>query len=165
MLSRRAADCLTARVFDSATLHHGCRLDAYREGDTYYIDIDLPGIDPATIDMTVDDSVLTVRAERTPAEREGLRLVVADRPDATFTRQVFLSDAMSEAMSGAISDAISGPVSGAMAGVRDDVLDTDRLDATYDNGVLTLRIPLAERNRPRRIEITPATAPALAPAA
>jgi HSP20 family protein len=137
MLSRRAADCLTARVFDSATLHQGCRLDAYREGDTYYIDIDLPGIDPATIDMAVDDSVLTVRAERTPAEREGLRLVVADRPDGTFTRRVFLSDAM----------------------------DTDRLDATYDGGVLTLRIPLAEPSRPRQVEITPPTAPALAPAA
>jgi HSP20 family protein len=137
MLSRRAADCLTARVFDSATRHQGCRLDAYREGDTYYIDIDLPGIDPATIDMAVDDSVLTIRAERTPAEREGLRLVVADRPDGTFTRRVFLSDAM----------------------------DTDRLDATYDGGVLTLRIPLAEPSRPRQVEITPATAPALAPAA
>jgi HSP20 family protein len=137
MLSRRAADCLTARVFDSATLRGGCRLDAYREGDTYYIDIDLPGIDPATIDVTVDDTVLTVRAERKVAERDGLRLVVADRPAGAFTRQVFVSDAM----------------------------DTDRLDASYDNGVLTLRIPLADPGRPRRVEITPETAPALAPAA
>ena len=134
MVSRRAAGCVTARVFDSATRRHGCRLDAYREGDTFYVDVDLPGIDPATIDMTVDDSVLTVRAERTPTEREGLRLVVADRPHGTFTRQVFLSDAM----------------------------DTDRLDASYDHGVLTLRIPLAEASR---VETTPATAPALATAA
>ncbi len=137
MLSRRAADCLTARVFDSDTLHHGCRLDAYREGDTFYIDIDLPGIDPVTIDVAVHDSILTVRAERTPAEREGRRRVVTDRPGGTVTRRV----------------------------VRSDAMDTDRLDARYDDGVLTLRIPLAEPSRPRPVEITPATAPALAPAA
>jgi HSP20 family protein len=137
MLSRRAAESLTARVFDSATRTGGCRLDAYREDDTYYVDIDLPGIDPATIDVTVDRTVLTVRAERKRTEREGLRLVVAERPAGAFTRRVFVSDA----------------------------LDTDRLDATYENGVLTLRIPITAQDKPHRVEITPATSPDLAPAA
>ena len=75
MLLRTAAvrdfDRLTARVFDTATRTSGCRLDAYRDGDTFYIDIDLPGVDPAGIDVTVDGKVLTVRAERHQPAGEG----------------------------------------------------------------------------------------------
>jgi HSP20 family protein len=122
----RDVDRLTARVFDSAARSSGARLDAYRDGDTFVIDIDLPGIDPAGIDITVDRKVLTVRAERKRVEREGLRLVVGERPMGTFTRQVFLSD----------------------------TLDTDRLEARYDNGVLTLSIPVIEQAKPRKVEIT-----------
>jgi HSP20 family protein len=121
----RDLDRLTARVFDSATRSSGCRLDAYREGDAFYIDIDLPGVDPASIDVTVDRKVLTIRAERKRAEREGLRHVVAERPMGTFTRQVSLSAS----------------------------LDTDRLEAKYDNGVLTLSIPVVEQAEPRKFEI------------
>ncbi|WP_328460817.1 Hsp20/alpha crystallin family protein [Actinoplanes sp. NBC_00393] len=102
----RELERLTARVF--ATRDTGARLDAYREDDTFVIDIDLPGVDPASIDITVDDKVLTVRAERKRA------LVVAERPMGTVARQVFLSAK----------------------------LDTDRLDARYDDGVLTLSIPV-----------------------
>jgi HSP20 family protein len=121
----RDLDRLTARVFDTATRSSGARLDAYRDGDTFYIDIDLPGVDPASIDVTVDRKVLTVRAERKRVEREGLQFVVAERPMGTFTRQVFLSDS----------------------------LDTDRLEAKYDNGVLALSIPVTERAKPRKVEI------------
>jgi HSP20 family protein len=141
MLLRSAAvrdlDCLTARVFDSATLSTGARLDAYREGDTFYIDIDLPGTDPAGIDITVDREVLTIRAERKRVEQEGRRPIAAERPKGTFTRQVFLSDN----------------------------LDTDRLEARCDNGVLTLSIPITETVRPRTVEITTGTTPELAAAA
>ena len=122
----RDLDRLTARVFDSATRTSGARLDAYRIDETFHIDIDLPGVDPAGIDITVDRKVLTVRAERKRVEREGLRLVVGERPMGTFTRQVFLSD----------------------------TLDTDRLEARYDNGVLTLSIPVTETAKPRKVEIT-----------
>jgi HSP20 family protein len=122
----RDLDRLTARVFDSATRSSGARLDAYRDGDTFVIDIDLPGVDPASIDVTVDRKVLTVRAERKRPQREGLQLVVAERPMGTFSRQVFLSD----------------------------TLDTDRLDARYDNGVLTLTIPVTEKAKPRKFEIS-----------
>ena len=124
----RDLDRLTARVFDTATRSSGARLDAYRIHDHFYIDIDLPGVDPASIDITVDRKVLSVRAERKRADREGVRYVVAERPMGTVSRQVFLSDS----------------------------LDTDRLEARYDNGVLTLTIPVAETGKPRKFEIAAA---------
>jgi len=130
MLLRNATvrdfDRLTARVFDTATRTSGCRLDAYRDGDTYHIDIDLPGVDPADIDVTVDGTVLTVRAERHHTDGEEPQPV---RPLETCSRQVTLSDA----------------------------LDTDRLEARYDDGVLTLRIPVTRTAAPRTFEVTPTT--------
>jgi HSP20 family protein len=112
----RDPDRLTARVFDSATRSSGCRLDAYREGDTFYVDIDLPGVEPAGIDVTADGKTLTVRVER---KHDGKRAL------GTCSSQVDLSD----------------------------TLDTDRLEAKYDNGVLTLRIPVLEPGaKPREAE-------------
>jgi HSP20 family protein len=122
----RDFDRLTARVFETAARSSGARLDAYREGDTFFIDVDLPGVDPAGIDITVDRKVLTVRAERRRPEREGLSYVVAERQVGAVTRQVFLSE----------------------------TLDTDRLDARYENGVLTLSIPVTEQAKPRKIAVT-----------
>jgi HSP20 family protein len=121
----RDLDRLTARVFDSATRNSGARLDAYRIDDTFHIDIDLPGVDPAGIDITVDNKVLTVRAERKRVEGDNVRYLVAERPVGSVSRQVFLSD----------------------------TLDTDRLDARCENGVLTLRIPVREKAEPRKIEV------------
>ena len=128
MVLRTDFDRLTTRVFDSATRTGGARLDAYREGDSFFIDIDLPGVDPASIDLTVDRKVLSVRAERKRVEREGVTYVVAERPMGPVSRQVFLSDS----------------------------LDTDRLDARYDNGVLTLSIPVTEKAKPRRFDVAAA---------
>lgn len=116
---------LTARVLEGSTRSSGARLDAYRVDGTYFIDIDLPGVDAAAIDITVDGKVLTVRAERRRADQENVRVVIAERPMGTFTRQVVLSER----------------------------LDTDRLEARHDNGVLTLSIPVLERS-PRRVEVT-----------
>jgi HSP20 family protein len=121
----RDLDRLTARVFDSATRSSGARLDAYRIDETFHIDIELPGVDPAGIDITVDNKVLTVRAERKRVEGENVRYLVAERPTGPVSRQVFLSD----------------------------TLDTDRLDARYENGVLTLSIPVREKAEPRKIEV------------
>jgi len=126
----RDLDRLTARVFDSATRNSGARLDAYRIDETFHIDIDLPGVDPAGIDITVDRKVLTVRAERKRAEGDNVRYVVAERQVGPVSRQVFLSD----------------------------TLDTDRLDARYENGVLTLSIPVREKAQPRKIEVSAGTA-------
>ncbi|MCZ9345629.1 Hsp20/alpha crystallin family protein, partial [Streptomyces sp. TRM76130] len=80
-----------------------------------------PGIDPETIELDVERNVLNVRAERRSPAPEGAETVVAERPTGTFTRQLFLGE----------------------------TLDTERIDASYDAGVLTLRIPVAEQAKPR----------------
>ena len=102
-------------------------MDAYRKGDSFLIQFDLPGIDAESIDLTVEDNVLTVKAERpAPPMTEGVEKLVAERVYGTFTRQVFLGDN----------------------------LDTDKIEANYEQGVLTLSIPVAAHAKPRRIPIT-----------
>lgn len=101
-------------------------MDAYRSGDDFLVQFDLPGVDPETIELDVERNILNVRAERRSPAPEGAETVVAERPHGTFTRQLFLGD----------------------------TLDTERIDATYGAGVLTLRIPVAEQTKPRRIRIS-----------
>ncbi|HWD82300.1 MAG TPA: Hsp20/alpha crystallin family protein [Kribbella sp.] len=102
-------------------------LDAYRSGDEYVIAFDLPGVAPDAIELDVERNVLTVKAERRPAEvPEDVEMQVAERPLGVFSRQLFLGE----------------------------TLDTDKIEAHYDAGVLTLRIPIAEQAKPRRIEVT-----------
>ncbi|RKN21422.1 Hsp20/alpha crystallin family protein [Micromonospora musae] len=100
-------------------------MDAYRDGDFFYAAFDLPGVDPESIDCTVERNVLTVRAERRRPTDDKVELVAAERPMGLFTRQLFLGD----------------------------TLDADQLEAGYENGVLTLRIPVAERAKPRRVPV------------
>jgi HSP20 family protein len=100
--------------------------DAYRNGDEFVIAFDLPGVDADAIDIDVERNVLTVRAERRPIDLgEQATAQLSERPLGVFSRQLFLGDA----------------------------LDTDRIDAGYDNGVLVLRIPIAERAKPRKITV------------
>ncbi|NJC85990.1 Hsp20/alpha crystallin family protein [Planosporangium mesophilum] len=99
--------------------------DAEREGDWFYVHFDLPGVDPESIDLTVERNVLTVRAERQRPRRQGVESVITERPMGTFSRQMFLGE----------------------------TLDTDQLEASYEAGVLTLRIPVAEQAKPRKIAI------------
>jgi len=101
-------------------------MDAYRRGDRFLIHLDLPGVDADAIELTVEQNVLTVRAERRFEPEEGDDPVVSERPQGTFTRQLLLGES----------------------------LDTDRLEADYDQGVLTLRIPVAEQAKPRRVQVT-----------
>ncbi|MGV9565235.1 Hsp20/alpha crystallin family protein [Streptomyces sp. NPDC003480] len=122
----RELDRLTQQVFGSATRPAAMQMDAYRVGDEFVVHFDLPGIDPETIELDVERHVLNVRADRRSPAPEGAEMVVAERPAGTFTRQLFLGD----------------------------TLDTERIDASYNAGVLTLRIPVAEEAKPRRIEIT-----------
>jgi HSP20 family protein len=100
-------------------------LDAWREGDEFVIELDLPGVDPASIDLDVERNVLTIRAER-PALGDEHELLAAERPRGVFSRQLILGD----------------------------TLDTERVLAHYEGGVLALRIPVAERAKPRKITIT-----------
>ena len=101
-------------------------MDAYRDGEQFVVHFDLPGLDPSSVDLNVERNVLTVKAERIPSYGAQVELQVAERPRGVFSRQLFLGD----------------------------TLDADRIEATYDAGVLTLRIPIAEKAKPRKIEIT-----------
>lgn len=100
-------------------------MDAYRRGDDVVLRFDLPGVDPQSIDLTVDQNVLSIRAERQPETEEGAEMLAAERAHGTFTRRVFLGD----------------------------MLDMDRINAEYHNGVLELTIPVSERAKPRKIEV------------
>jgi HSP20 family protein len=101
-------------------------LDAYRRGEQFFVHLDLPGVDADSIDLTTEQNVLTIRAERRFNTHEEDEIIVNERPQGTFSRQLFLSDA----------------------------LDADNIQATYEQGVLTLEIPVAERAKPRRIQVT-----------
>jgi HSP20 family protein len=100
-------------------------MDAYRRGDAFHVELDLPGIDPDAIELTVEQNVLMIRAERRFEPQEGDEILVSERPQGVFSRQLLLSDS----------------------------LDNDNLDAEYVNGVLRLTIPVAEQAKPRRIEV------------
>ena len=100
-------------------------MDAYRDGDSFVVHFDLPGVDPGSIDLTVERNVLTVKAERRWAPAEGQEVLTAERAQGSFSRQLFLAE----------------------------TLDVDHIEANYDAGVLTLRIPVAEKAKPRRVEI------------
>ena len=122
----RELDRLTQQVFGTAARPAAMPMDAYRHGDSFYVCLDLPGIDPDSIDLTVEQNVLTVRAERRPAQADGAQMIVAERPYGTFTRQVFLGE----------------------------TLDADSIAADYAAGVLTLTIPVREQAKPRTIQVT-----------
>ncbi|MFF7241878.1 Hsp20/alpha crystallin family protein [Streptomyces collinus] len=101
-------------------------MDAYREGDEYVVAFDLPGVSPEAIDIDVERNMLTVKAERRPAAKsDSVQMELSERPLGAFSRQIVLAD----------------------------TLDTERIEADYDAGVLTLRIPIAERAKPRKIAI------------
>lgn len=126
----RELDRLTAQVLGNtpATWSRpaAMAMDAYRAGDEFVVCFDLPGVDPDAIELDVERNVLTVKAERrSPVTGEQVEMQVAERPLGAFSRQLFLGD----------------------------TLDTERIDAGYDAGVLTLRIPIAEKAKPRKIAI------------
>jgi HSP20 family protein len=100
-------------------------MDAWRDGDTFHVEFDLPGVNPDSIDLDVERNVVTVKAER-PARADNAELIAAERPRGVFSRQLILGDN----------------------------LDTERIAAAYDAGVLTLKIPVAEQAKPRKISIT-----------
>jgi HSP20 family protein len=122
----RQLDRLAEQVFGTVARPAAMPMDAWREGQHFVLEFDLPGIDPASIDLDVERNVLTVRAERRPSTGPDVELVAAERPRGVFSRQVILGDA----------------------------LDTDKITAAYTSGVLRLTIPVAERAKPRKIAIS-----------
>jgi HSP20 family protein len=123
----RDLDRLTQQVFGTTSRPALMAMDAWRDHDKFVVEFDLPGIDVDSIDLDVERNVLTVRADR-PA-REGIEeLVAAERPRGLFSRQLMLGD----------------------------TLDTDRVTASYQAGVLRLEIPVAEKSKPRKISVSTA---------
>ncbi|KHK97858.1 hypothetical protein LK09_09675 [Microbacterium mangrovi] len=100
-------------------------MDAWRDGETFLVEFDLPGVDAQSIDLDVERNVVTVRAERSLRASDA-ELIAAERPRGVFSRQLVLGDN----------------------------LDTENIAASYDDGVLTLRIPVAEEAKPRKISVT-----------
>ena len=100
-------------------------VDLFRDGDRYVLNADLPGIDPGSVDIDLDGHVLTIRAERTAASQQGAKWIARERPHGSYVRQFNLGDG----------------------------IDTERISATYDNGVVSVVIPVSERAKPRKIEI------------
>jgi HSP20 family protein len=107
-------------------------MDLFRSGDHYVLSVDLPGADPGSIDVNVDDRTLTIRAQRTARTEDGVQWLAKERPVGTYARQLTVGRG----------------------------LDLDAITASYADGVLSLTIPVAEEARPRRIEVTTGGTPA-----
>ena len=122
----REFDRLAQQVLGTAARPAAMPMDAWQEGEEFVVALDLPGVAVDSVDIDVERNVLTVRAERKDLTGENTELIAAERPRGIFSRQLILGDA----------------------------LDTQAVKASYDAGVLTLRIPMAEKAKPRRIEIT-----------
>ncbi len=123
----RELDRLTQQVLGTnGTLAHPSvmPMDAWRDGDTFHVEFDLPGVNPDSIDLDVERNVVTVKAERPPRARDA-EAIAAERPRGVFSRQLILGDN----------------------------LDTEHIAASYHSGVLILQIPVAEQAKPRKISI------------
>jgi HSP20 family protein len=121
----RDFDRLAQQVLGTPARPAAMPIDAYRHGDEFVVEFDLPGVDTGSIDLVVEKNVLTVHAQRQRTALDGVELLVSERPQGTFSRQLFLGEG----------------------------LDTERIDASYADGVLTLRLPVAEKAKPRRVPI------------
>ncbi|MEV0686271.1 HSP20 family small heat-shock protein [Nocardia sp. NPDC050378] len=120
----RDLDRFTQQVLGTAARPTVMPMDAWREGDEFFVEFDLPGIDPSSLDLDIERNVVTVRASR-PELDSSREMLAAERPRGVFSRQLFLGEG----------------------------LDTDNVRAEYTDGVLRLTIPVAEKAKPRKIEI------------
>jgi len=121
----RDLDRLTQQLLGTTARPALMTMDAWREGDEFVVEFDLPGVSPDSVDLDVERNVLTVRAER-PALNGDRELIAAERPRGVFSRQLILGDN----------------------------LDMENVGASYNGGVLTVRIPVAEQAKPRKIMIS-----------
>ncbi|MFB2580987.1 Hsp20/alpha crystallin family protein [Herbiconiux sp. P15] len=100
-------------------------VDLYREADRYVLNADLPGVDPGSVDIDVDGQLLTIRAQRTAGSAEGVKWLAQERPAGSYLRQFSIGEGV----------------------------DTAGISASYDNGVLSVIIPVSERAKPRKIQV------------
>jgi HSP20 family protein len=127
----RMTEQLLGASTGSARVPRFMPMDLYRSGDHYVLHADLPGIDPGSVDVHVDNGTLTIRAERSGRTEQDVQWLASERFTGTFQRQLALGEG----------------------------IDTDAISATYDNGVLSVTIPVAEKAKPRRIEVSGQSAP------
>ena len=126
----RELDRLMSMAASGTRAPLGMPLDVYRgEDGSYHVEADLPGVDPDSIEVIVDSGALTIQAERTPAYLESQQVIVAERSQGSFARQLSLGEGV----------------------------DSENLAADYADGVLHVTIPASQRSQPRRVEITHAT--------
>jgi HSP20 family protein len=118
-------DRLASSVFDTARTPRLMPVDLFRDGDQYVLSADLPGIDPASVDLDVDGQLLTIRAERHAPLDENVKWISHERPYGSYMRQFTLGDGV----------------------------DLENITANYEHGVLSVIIPVAERAKPRKIQI------------
>ncbi|HKU12167.1 Hsp20/alpha crystallin family protein [Sinomonas sp.] len=121
----RELDRLTEQVFGNTLRPTAMPMEAWRADGEFVVEFDLPGVDPESIDVDVERNVLTVRAERQSHRPDGAEVVAAERAAGTFGRELILGDS----------------------------LDTQNVSANYEDGVLVLRIPIAEQAKPRKIAV------------
>ena len=122
----RELDRLTQQVFGTAARPAAMPMDAWQEDGEFVVAFDLPGVNVDSVDLDIERNVLTVKAERRDPTQPNVELIAAERPRGVFSRQLILGD----------------------------TLDTEKVKAQYADGVLTLRIPVLEKAKPRKIEIT-----------
>lgn len=122
----RDLDRLAEQIVGTPSRPAAMPIDAFRDGDDFVVLFDLPGVATDSIDLTVEQNVLTVHAVRSRAGDGDVEMVVSERPQGMFSRQLFLGQ----------------------------TLDTDHIEAEYRDGVLQLRLPVAERAKPRKVEIS-----------
>ncbi len=121
----RQLDRVTDELFGQSRRPQWMPMDAVRHNASVELRFDLPGVSADDVDLTVERNVLTVRAERSWTPAEGDEVLASERPQGSVTRQVMLGES----------------------------LDTERLEAHYDTGVLTVTIPVAEQAKARKVEI------------
>lgn len=132
----RELDRVAAQVFDARQGPRLMPIDLYRDGDHYILTADLPGVDPGSVDVDVDGQVLSVRAERTPRSQDGVTWLARERAAGTYLRQLTLGQGIA----------------------------TESISASYDNGVLSVVIPVSEKAKPRKVAIATQNVDAAVPA-
>ncbi len=121
----RQMDRLTNQLLSGTRTPMGMPMDVWQAEDGYHVALDMPGVDPGTVEITSERNLLTIRAERRTEVGQEARVLIAERPQGSFTRQLQVGEAM----------------------------DTQNITASYSNGVLSLTIPVAQAAQPRRIQV------------
>jgi HSP20 family protein len=121
----REYEQLVQQLLSGGRVPRSFPMDAYRRGEEFIIHLDLPGVDPGSIDITVESGMLTVSSERRSEQKDEDEILVSERPQGRFNRELRLGSA----------------------------IDVDNIGASYEGGVLTLTLPVSERAKPRTIQV------------